>query len=59
MSQLKDTPEYKALEAHFAEMKDVHMRDLFAADPARFDAFSLEFKRKHKTKKRCFLSRNH
>jgi glucose-6-phosphate isomerase len=34
------TPAWKALTEHFAAMRDVHMRDLFAADPGRFARFS-------------------
>ena len=37
------TGSWKKLEAHFEKMKDVHMRDLFSQDPARFDRFSIEF----------------
>jgi len=38
---LVHTPEWKALEEHYARMKDVHLRDLFSADPRRFEKFSL------------------
>ena len=31
------TKAWKALEAHAAATSDRHLRDLFAADPARFD----------------------
>jgi glucose-6-phosphate isomerase len=34
---------WKALEAHRAELGSVHMRDLFAADAARFEKFHLRF----------------
>ncbi len=34
---------WKALESHFKEMEKVHLRDLFAQDPQRFDKFSLRF----------------
>jgi len=34
-------PVYRVLQAHHAQMETVHMRDLFAADPARFERFSL------------------
>ncbi len=30
-------PEWKALQAHYEAVKEVHLRDLFAADPARYD----------------------
>lgn len=50
MSRLVDTPAYKALEAHQAKLVNdkVHMRDLFANDPQRFEKFSLHFERKRK-----------
>src|SRR5262245_40255747 len=35
MSALTDSTAWKALEAHHADVKDVHLRELFAADPAR------------------------
>ena len=34
---------WKSLEAHKEVMSALHMRDLFAADPRRFDTFSLQF----------------
>ena len=34
---------WKALESHRAELGATHMRDLFAADPGRFDKFHLRF----------------
>ena len=37
------TQSWQALQKHFASMRKVHMRDLFAADPQRFDHFSLNF----------------
>lgn len=37
---LTKTPEWTALCAHQAAMDGVHMRDLFARDPGRFQAFS-------------------
>ena len=43
MSELTQSPAWKALQAHYEVMKDVHMRDLFAADPSRFEKFSLRF----------------
>ena len=39
---LTETAPWKALEAHHREIRDVHMRELFAADPDRFSHFSLE-----------------
>ena len=38
---LTDLPAYKALQAHATATASVHMRDLFAGDPERFDRFSL------------------
>ena len=38
---LTDRPEWKALETHYAEMKSVHLRDLFS-DPQRADQFLME-----------------
>jgi glucose-6-phosphate isomerase len=34
-------PEWRALGAHAAARREAHLRDLFAADPNRFDRFSL------------------
>lgn len=42
MSKLTQSPAWQALLAHHAEMRQVHMRDLFAQDPARYKKFSLE-----------------
>jgi glucose-6-phosphate isomerase len=39
---LTQTAPWKALAAHHREIADVHMRDLFAADPERFGRFSLD-----------------
>jgi glucose-6-phosphate isomerase len=41
MSELTQSPAWKALRAHHEAAKSAHMRDLFARDPTRFDAFSL------------------
>jgi len=41
MSKLKETLAWKALEAHYEKVKDLHMRDLFAEDPERFNRFSV------------------
>lgn len=41
MSQLIQSPAWKALGEHRREMAGVRMRDLFAADPQRFQRFSL------------------
>jgi len=43
MSELAKSPAWKALEAHYQEMKEKHMRDLFKQDPSRFGKFSLRF----------------
>lgn len=43
MSDLTQSPAWKALEAHYATMKDVEMKTLFASDPERFSKFSMEF----------------
>ncbi|MDY7578070.1 glucose-6-phosphate isomerase [Herbaspirillum sp. RTI4] len=42
LTALNDTAAYRALQHHHAAAKNWHMRDLFAANPQRFDAFSLE-----------------
>lgn len=39
---LTDTPEWRALERHHADIKDVHLRDLFAVEPERGTRFSLQ-----------------
>lgn len=41
MSLLTESNSWKALEKHFEEVKDLHMRDLFQQDPERFNKFSL------------------
>lgn len=41
MSGLVDLPVWKALQEHRREIAEVHMRDLFAWDPQRFELFSL------------------
>jgi len=35
-------PAWQALQEHYRAMADVHMRDLFARDPRRFERFSLQ-----------------
>ena len=42
MSRLKQTQAWLALEQHYEENKQVHMRDLFGEDPRRFERFSLQ-----------------
>jgi glucose-6-phosphate isomerase len=39
---LTQRPEWKALEEHFAMMRNVHLRDLFAQDAQRGERFALE-----------------
>ncbi len=41
MSALTESPAWQALLRHQQTMRDVHMRDLFAQDPKRFERFSL------------------
>ena len=43
MSKLKEKPAWKALQKHFEQVKDLHMRDLFADDARRFEKFSLRY----------------
>ncbi|MFA6901521.1 MAG: glucose-6-phosphate isomerase [Gallionellaceae bacterium] len=43
MSKLSNSPAWQALQAHQQTMADIHMRDLFAADPGRFEKFSILF----------------
>jgi glucose-6-phosphate isomerase len=42
MSQRTALPAWQALQAHAAELESAHLRDLFATDPARFDALHVE-----------------
>jgi glucose-6-phosphate isomerase len=42
VTPLRDREAWKALEAHFASVQDVHLRDLFAADPARGERLAAE-----------------
>src|SRR5664279_41082 len=39
---LRQRTAYKALEQHYESIKDAHLKDLFAADPARGTALTLE-----------------
>jgi glucose-6-phosphate isomerase len=41
MSALNDLPAWQALHEHRQEIDGLHMRDLFARDPQRFERFSL------------------
>lgn len=43
MTCLTQTKAWKALAAHYQEVANIHMRDLFAQDPQRFEQFSLHF----------------
>ena len=43
MTELTASPAWKALEAHYASMKDTHMKELFAGDADRFKKFSLQY----------------
>ena len=42
MQPLRQTPAWTALEDHAAAMRDAHLRDLFAADPARGERMDVE-----------------
>jgi len=42
MSKLTQSTAWQALQSHFEEIRDLHMRDLFAEDPERFSRFSLQ-----------------
>ena len=42
MPKLTQTTTWKALEKHFKEISQSHMRDMFTEDPQRFDKFSLK-----------------
>ncbi|BDU76223.1 glucose-6-phosphate isomerase [Mesoterricola sediminis] len=39
---LTESKAWKALQDHFAEIRGLHLRELFAGDPARGEAFTLE-----------------
>ena len=43
MSKLTSSPAWKALDAHAASASLVHLRQLFAAEPGRFERFSFTF----------------
>ena len=40
MVDVSQSPAWKALEAHYEDVKDIHMRDMFRQDPSRFEKFS-------------------
>jgi len=44
VSALTESKAWRALKAHHEAIADTHMRELFNADPQRFDKFSLRFK---------------
>lgn len=39
---LRDRPAWKALEAHYADVRELHLRQLFADDPKRGERFALD-----------------
>ena len=42
MTEPTDTPAWQALERHHAEVRDLHLRDLFASDPGRAERLAVE-----------------
>ena len=42
MAPITETPEWRALDAHFDAVRDAHLRDLFADDPDRGERLALE-----------------
>jgi glucose-6-phosphate isomerase len=42
MSGITETPEWRVLEAHFEEVRGLHLRDLFADDPERGSRLTVE-----------------
>lgn len=42
MTDLTQSPAWMALNAHFKDIKDVHMRDMFRENPDRFEQFSTQ-----------------
>jgi len=43
MSDLTQSAAWQALQSHFQEIQNIHLRDLFSRDSQRFDKFSLRF----------------
>jgi len=41
MSELTQSPAWQALAAHYQDIKNIHMRDLFTDDPQRFEKYSI------------------
>ena len=42
MSNITETPSWKALTAHYEEIKNLHLRDMFKEDPDRAAHFSVQ-----------------
>jgi len=42
MPGIVDTPEWQELARHYEQLRDVHLRDLFAGDPRRGDTLTVE-----------------
>ena len=42
-SSLTSSAPWQALQDHYQDIKNLHMRDLFASDPQRFEKFSISF----------------
>ena len=42
MTPLRELPAWGALERHYAEIRGVHLRNLFAADPGRGERLAAE-----------------
>ena len=43
VSPLTGLPAWQALAEHYARVKDLHMREMFSEEPARFNKFSIKF----------------
>ena len=43
MTFINQMPAWQSLQDHYRVVKNLHMRDLFAADPHRFENFSIQF----------------
>ncbi|HEX2373309.1 MAG TPA: glucose-6-phosphate isomerase, partial [Actinomycetota bacterium] len=41
-TRIDQTPEWEALQRHFEELEDTHLRELFAADPTRGETMTCE-----------------
>ena len=42
MADLTTTSVWQALESHYEQIKNLHMRDMFSQEPGRFERFSLQ-----------------